>query len=42
VHFIFAIIQSGMTSAVASAIAFFHVATEVSLIREWATSRLVA
>jgi uncharacterized protein DUF2798 len=37
-----AIIQSGMTSAIASAIAFFRVATEASLISEWVTSWLAA
>jgi hypothetical protein len=41
-HFIFAIIQSGMTSAIASAIAFFRVATEASSISEWVTSWLAA
>ena len=41
-NFIFAIIQSGMTSAIASAIAFFRVATEASLISEWVTSWLAA
>lgn len=41
-HFLFAIIQSGITSAIASAIAFFRVATEASLISDWLTSWLAA
>lgn len=41
-HFLFAIIQSGMTSAIASAIAFFRVATDASLISDWLTSWLTA
>lgn len=41
-HFLFAIIQSGITSAIASAIAFFRVATDASLIGDWLTSWLAA
>jgi hypothetical protein len=41
-HFIFAIIQSGMTSSIASAIAFFRVATEAPLMSKWVTSWLAA
>jgi hypothetical protein len=41
-HFVFAVIQSGMTSAIASAIAFVRVASDASLISDWVTSWLVA
>jgi hypothetical protein len=41
-HFLFAIIQSGITSAIASAIAFFRVATDASLISDWSISWLAA
>lgn len=41
-HFIFAIIQSGITSAIASAIAFIRVATDASLIGDWLASWLAA
>lgn len=40
-HFLFAIIQSGMTSAIASAIAYFRLADPL-LISEWFTSWLAA
>jgi hypothetical protein len=41
-HFLFAIIQSGMTSAIASAIAFFRMATDAALISDWLMSWLAA
>jgi len=41
-HFLFAIIQSRITSAIASAIAFFRVATDASLISDWSISWLAA
>lgn len=41
-HFVFAVIQSGMTSAIASAVAFFRVATDASLMSDWLTSWLAA
>ena len=41
-HFLFAVIQSGMTSAIASAIACFLFAADTSWISEWFTSWLAA
>jgi Protein of unknown function (DUF2798) len=41
-HFLFAVIQSGMTSAIASAIAFFRVAADAWFISDWLTSWLTA
>ncbi len=41
-HFLFAVIQSGMTSAIASAIAYFRLAADTLLISEWFTSWLAA
>jgi Protein of unknown function (DUF2798) len=41
-HFLFAVIQSGMTSAIASAIACFRLAADTSWISEWFTPWLAA
>jgi hypothetical protein len=41
-HFLFAVIQSGMTSAIASVIACFRLAADTSWISEWFTSWLAA